>query len=563
MWRRTMATRWGVAWLVLLVAAAAASPSAVAQSAAPGSVDSDRAALVALYNATDGPNWTRSQNWLSSAPLHLWKGVSTSRSGRVTTLSLEWNNLSGPLPPELGNLSQLQRLYLYSNDLVGPIPPELGNLTDLEDLSLSHNSLTGPIPPELGNLTNLKHLALNGNMLSGEIPAQLGNLTHLRSFGVSLDSLSACLPDTARHLLTPLLAHRYGDGPLHWPSCGSKVRFVAEDGKPLIYDDRIFVYTSDDLYDLFESDWSEHSNVFYEHFEDAFDFLVLAYSSRHSADGSSYQPPYAAAFSLVSNDVKGIGLDIFSDAHRFGSAGRLQGIVHAGNMDTPALLHELMHRWANFVVTIDHPDHGVHWGFSSANGILGGFDIANLVEHGSGRYSLGGDYLGGNCPVGGDCDDVGYSPLELYLAGFIPPEEVPDLWVAEDGQWLWEADGLAWDDVIADPDSDYCPDDLAVVINGQRTTVCYFVADKVRTLTIEDIVAEHGARVPHSSRSQRQFRAAVMVSTSEDDPIPQWKLDELSSFIADFGSVGGTFHKATGGRATITLDGLSQFLKQR
>ena len=78
----------------------------------PTSVDSDRAALVALYESTDGPNWVNSENWLTDAPLGEWYGVDTDRSGRVRRLDLSgrgdgirrpWvsHGLSGPDPPVL------------------------------------------------------------------------------------------------------------------------------------------------------------------------------------------------------------------------------------------------------------------------------------------------------------------------------------------------------------------------------------------------------------------------------------------------------------------------------
>ena len=95
----------------------------------------DRAARVALYQATDGPNWTNSDNWLTDAPLGDWYGVQTSGtsgSGRVVSLVLDDNALAGPIPSELGNLTGLTTLLLGVNRLTGPIPPELGNLTRLE-----------------------------------------------------------------------------------------------------------------------------------------------------------------------------------------------------------------------------------------------------------------------------------------------------------------------------------------------------------------------------------------------------------------------------------------------
>ncbi len=58
----------------------------------------DRAVLVAFYHATDGPNWRRSDNWLTDAPLSEWYGVQIS-VGRVLGLKLKDNNLTGPIPP--------------------------------------------------------------------------------------------------------------------------------------------------------------------------------------------------------------------------------------------------------------------------------------------------------------------------------------------------------------------------------------------------------------------------------------------------------------------------------
>ena len=80
----------------------------------------DRAALVALYNATDGPNWSNNDGWLTDAPLAAWYGVSVDRVGHVSDLSLSDNDLTGPIPPELGNLANLSDLSLHNNDLTGP-----------------------------------------------------------------------------------------------------------------------------------------------------------------------------------------------------------------------------------------------------------------------------------------------------------------------------------------------------------------------------------------------------------------------------------------------------------
>ena len=149
--------------------AAATAPPAVS-----GSAETDREALVALYNATNGENWRKNNdNWLSDAPLGEWYGVTTNGDGRVIALVLDDNELSGEIPAELGSLSNLGYLGLSTNNLSGEIPAELGSLSNLEYLDLQRNELSGEIPAELGSLSNLEYLDLQGNELSGEIPAEL------------------------------------------------------------------------------------------------------------------------------------------------------------------------------------------------------------------------------------------------------------------------------------------------------------------------------------------------------------------------------------------------------
>jgi len=154
--------------------------------------------LSALYTATGGDNWTDNDNWdITRVPteeeLGTWAGVGLSE-GWLTLLGLWDNNLTGQLPPELGDLPQLQALWLEDNSLTGAIPPELGNLTQLQWLDLFDNSLTGEIPPELGNLTQLQRLGLGYNSLTGEIPPELGNLTQLERLSLRNNSLTGEIP---------------------------------------------------------------------------------------------------------------------------------------------------------------------------------------------------------------------------------------------------------------------------------------------------------------------------------------------------------------------------------
>ena len=153
-----------------------------------------RAALVALYETTDGPNWVNSVNWLTGASLGEWHGVDTDASGRVVGLDLYNNNLSGTIPPELGDLASLRTLLLSDNDLEGTIPPELGTLAKLEQLRFGGNNLSGTIPPELGDLASLRELFLSHNDLEGPIPPELGNLAKLEQLWLSGNNLSGTVP---------------------------------------------------------------------------------------------------------------------------------------------------------------------------------------------------------------------------------------------------------------------------------------------------------------------------------------------------------------------------------
>ena len=154
----------------------------------------ERTLLIALYDATNGENWENNTNWKTDKPLSEWYGVSTNGSGQVTRLWLSNNDLSGQIPPELGQLQNLTVLGLYNNKLSGQIPVELGQLENLTELWLSDNELSGQIPPELGQLQNLTVLSLNDNELSGQIPPELGQLQNLTVLWLNDNELSGQIP---------------------------------------------------------------------------------------------------------------------------------------------------------------------------------------------------------------------------------------------------------------------------------------------------------------------------------------------------------------------------------
>ena len=154
----------------------------------------DRDALIALYEATNGPGWGNNSGWTDAVSLGDWYGVGVDYQGRVTAIDLSRNGLSGQLPRVLGALSELQFLRLDKNKLTGHIPSELADLNELTHILLNENQLSGPIPPELGNLNKLTHLSLSENQLSGPIPPELVSLNDLNKLILHNNRLSGPIP---------------------------------------------------------------------------------------------------------------------------------------------------------------------------------------------------------------------------------------------------------------------------------------------------------------------------------------------------------------------------------
>ncbi len=154
----------------------------------------DRQVLEILYDELGGDNWRDNTGWKTDAPLDEWYGVRVNADDRVDSLTLWDQSLTGAIPPELGDLSNLEHLSLGSNQLTGGIPSELGGLSNLRDLWLYDNSLTGEIPPEVGDLSNLEDLHLGDNSLTGEIPPELGDLSNLEDLHLYANSLTGEIP---------------------------------------------------------------------------------------------------------------------------------------------------------------------------------------------------------------------------------------------------------------------------------------------------------------------------------------------------------------------------------
>lgn len=205
---------------------------------------------------------------------------------------------------------------------------------------------------------------------------------------------------------------------------------------------------------------------FYRYFADEYDFLniVSTISLRDSRD-----------FHLtVQNDVRGIGLEVMDRASQWGSAGRLLGVNFHGQQ-LGALYHEIAHQWGvHLERALELEDRNTaHWGTVDFKGYLGGTELA---DNGDGTFEVLQPRFS---------NPTRFAPLELYLMGVLPADEVPAVKVLRgvDDRTLSVGD-------VVEPES-------------------------VRVVTMADIIDIHGSRRPSAAdiETPKTFRVGTVLLT--------------------------------------------------
>jgi Leucine-rich repeat (LRR) protein len=165
----------------------------------------DSLALVAIYNTTNGPGWSRNDNWLNG-PVQTWYGVTMNSDGRVIGLNLVRNGLNGVIPSEIGNLAELRRLHLgnyeflvnwynWNNLNYQPLPASMANLTKIEILSLDDLRFNHEMPDIFGGMTALRELYIGDNYFTNEtLPEGIGACYNLELLGIEYNNFSQ-IPD--------------------------------------------------------------------------------------------------------------------------------------------------------------------------------------------------------------------------------------------------------------------------------------------------------------------------------------------------------------------------------
>ena len=168
----------------------------IAVTSGPVVGGTDREALVALYSAAGGVGWTNRANWLGASPIGDWYGVTTDAAGRVTSLNLRSNNLTGSLPAEMGSLTALRFLYLYGNSgLTGPLPVGMADLTGLASFYSFGTGLC--LPVGLGSWHDALTVKSPMSSCAGETP-----ITMSPSFGTATVAERCYTENVTRPVLT-------------------------------------------------------------------------------------------------------------------------------------------------------------------------------------------------------------------------------------------------------------------------------------------------------------------------------------------------------------------------
>lgn len=248
---------------------------------------------------------------------------------------------------------------------------------------------------------------------------------------------------------------------------------------------------------------AEVAKEFYEKHPDNYDFLMI-FSTFEFETGE------AVAFHLgLQNNIKGIGLPLFDYSAQFGSQGKLKGYIDMAAMSRydldplhpnfdwvlGVMSHEVLHQWGSRVKFKDAAGNisdaligkgGAHWSYL--------LDSDASVEYGA-KWRNNGD---------GTFTSIAtrkfYSPLDLYLMGMYSADEVPPF------------------TLIENPSID------KTNLPQENVTI----AGTKRTVTIEDIIAAEGPRVPSADTAQKNFRVGIILLTGSGEKVPDATITKLN-----------------------------------
>jgi hypothetical protein len=268
--------------------------------------------------------------------------------------------------------------------------------------------------------------------------------------------------------------------------------------------------------DVDDDDRAAIARRFFSRYPDEFDEIVvfLTFPDFASFDASAY-------FVRVKNDVSGIGIAAADRTAEYGSAGALHGFINMhtswqygatiDDLSDPGrplygtLAQEFSHRWLAYLRYEDA-------GGAANDGMLGrdGAHWSALLDA-EGSVQDGYDWTdNGDGSFTSTSRMTAFSPLDLYAMGLLPALDVPSWFLIEDATLLDGTTPVAATDVPA----------VGTTILGTRTDI-----------SLSDVIAAHGARVPDAAGSPQSFRIAFVLLTHPGQPA-ELVLDEAAKVDA-------------------------------
>ncbi|MGL1900866.1 MAG: hypothetical protein OCC49_01930 [Fibrobacterales bacterium] len=268
-------------------------------------------------------------------------------------------------------------------------------------------------------------------------------------------------------------------------------------------------------------------------FLDSFDFAVFVNNIERRGDCR-----YRAAFKNLQNTTEGIGKQPWNFVQEDFVNKRYQGYIHIPQRNyllRGPILHEIIHNWADYVIDSSKTS---HWGTLGVGGYLGGWDPQTLVEVDSGTYCAGGQPGFKKFATGGVANNmVKYAPLELYLMGMLPADSVPEIVIPHHFRYS--------------------------AIDTNRSC---FTADSLVNMSIDDIIAKHGSRVPDFESASKQLSMIFILVSLEAPTELEWDyvLSTSDSLISKdpLPKYRQNFYSATEGRGELIRHNLVDMIRE-
>ena len=151
-------------------------------------------ALMGIYNANGGDQWTNAPSWGVAADQCTWEGVTCNGAKFVIELNLANQGLTGQLSSSVECLPFLKALNINNNSLTTTLDTSFCSLQNLQYVHASKAGLVGELPTCMCSMSHLMYLYLDHNAVSGPIPTCVGSMTFLREVHLDCNQLTGTVP---------------------------------------------------------------------------------------------------------------------------------------------------------------------------------------------------------------------------------------------------------------------------------------------------------------------------------------------------------------------------------